>query len=270
MPICPACGSEIPEGANLCNRCEQLLNDDVSAYKVKDPATGPLYELRFRHYIEIGWQTFRQYSPGFLLFGLVVGIFSAILMKFPQIPFVRTIILTILQAGMFIVSAKLLQSQNPRFADFFAGFHYFRPLLIFGFISGFFAWLPEFLKIFSYPSYVILLSTLFSLIFSLFFLFTPLIIIDRRLGFWQAMQLSQITVQRRLLHILGFLFLFGTLISAGDLIFTCLIILFLALFKFKLPFWITGVIIFGIISTYFFCVLTAAYADIFGLQSQEY
>ena len=166
MPTCPSCGGEAPEGTGFfCEHCGQQL--DVIApgvYPVKDPSTGPFFQVNTGNYFETGWHTFWQYPLGFTSYIFIMAIVSVTFTNLLRIPLVGTAYYTFLQAGVFIVSAKLLQDQIPRFSDFFSCFHYFRPLLIFSLISSFFLWLPEFLKIFSYPHYVILSSILFNLI----------------------------------------------------------------------------------------------------------
>jgi uncharacterized membrane protein len=78
-----------------------------------------------------------------------------------------------------------------------------------------------------------------------FYLFAPLLIVERRLDFWPAMEMSRKTVQRRLVEVFAFIALLSLINLAGALL--------------------LGV---GLLITvpWTWCTLTAAYADIFGLE----
>jgi len=82
-----------------------------------------------------------------------------------------------------------------------------------------------------------------------FYLFAPMIVADRPLEFWTAMELSRKTVQKNYLGVLGFLCVLSLIVLAGLL---CLGVGLLV----AIP----------VVS----CALAAAYADIFGLRSSEY
>jgi uncharacterized membrane protein len=157
---------------------------------------------------------------------------------------------TPLYVGLCIVSAKLLQHQPCRVSDFFSGLHFFKPLMIFGLIFSLSYFILGEIGNLILPYKVLFgLISLASVTFGLVFLFTPLIVVDRRLGLWEAMELSRQTVQRRWPQILGFLCLAALIAMAGVII--------------------LGV---GLLVTVplFYCIITAAYADLFGLQSKEY
>lgn len=268
---------------------------DINELK-EDPYTGPLYEVRLGHYLKTGWQTFLQYPVGFLGFGLVLAIVAVIRMTLPNIVKLATELtlpriaffdillsatVSVLKAGIFIVSAKLLQRRTCRFTDFFAGFHYLRPLIIFCLFYFLIADIPSlcfylFKTLFPNPSYEIWekfiyyshfmfpISNLALLAFELLFLFTPLLIIDRRLGLWEAMDLSRRTVQRRCWLILGFILLVG-----GGLAIIGVVISWTVTHVFASPskFQFSGL---RVTVPFLSIIITAAYADLFGLQSQEY
>lgn len=250
MPSCTACGHEVADGANFCEHCGQPASEaEPVATEVKDPSSGPLFEVRISQYFKTGWQIFLQYPAGFIGFTLIFMMGTGFLMvlqtRLHLLGYLLTAVLSPLHVGLYIVAARLLQRQPCRIGDFFAGFHYLQPLIIFGLIYGIVGGLETVAQQLVWR----LLCSLISVGFGVLFLFTSLLIVDRRLGVWQAMDLSLHTVQRRWPQFLGFILLGALLI-------------------------VTGVIALGVgvlvTLPWFSCAITAAYADLFGLQSQEY
>ncbi len=251
MAICTTCGRDLPAGANFCEYCGQKVADEgLALYAVKDPIAGPLYEVRLSHYFRKGWETFLQYPVGFIGFSLililVMGVVIFLQQTVPVVGFLLTAVIVPLHAGLYIVSAKLLQRRPCRFADFFSGFHYYQSLMIFGLIYGVIAIIIQILQHYPLMHFLWQLAALF---FTLLYFFTPLLVIDRRLGWLPAMELCRLAVQRRPLNFLGFLILGGVILVAGAVALGVGLLVTLPL--------VSGAI-------------TAAYADLFGLQSQEY
>ena len=283
MATCTACGNEITEGADLCEHCWQAMNPEgLTTYVMKDPSTGPLFEVRIGDYIKTGWRTFLQYPAGFAGFILIILIVNiALLLMTKPIPapwfwllwYLISALYIPLSAGVYVISAKLLQRQACGFTDFFAGFHYFRPLLIFGLIYALFwggnmlvryhlLWRSPFLPV---------LFNLASLAFTLAFFFTPMLVIDRRLGLWEAMGLSRRTVQRRWPSFLGFMLLIwllslviGSAIALMAMLVSGILTFELGGFRKVMP------ICVRLIGPLLFIACIAAYADLFGLQSKKY
>lgn len=251
MDFCPNCGSVFMAGAKICSLCGQRIDATADAEpERKDPSTGRLYEVCTRKWFRQGWETFKRYPLGFFEFGVLCLLLAAGLRylgkEIPYGKFFLDALLAPLYAGIFIVCTKVQQRQFIRLSDFFSALNFYQPLIIFGFLGLLLSKIGYLL-----PESLILrlLCSLAFLIFMMFNLFTPMLIIDRRLDWIEAMELSYRTVQRRPLPFLGFL-LWGFLIAASG---------FLAL-------------VIGSIVTVpvFFGAITAAYADLFGLQSQEY
>ncbi|MCL4501679.1 MAG: hypothetical protein M1438_07455 [Deltaproteobacteria bacterium] len=148
-------------------------------------------------------------------------------------------------AGGYIVSAKLLQKQGSVFSDFFLGFQYW-PLFIFGFIMGLLDSIGYLFH--GSPVFEVVWETM-TIVINIFYIFTPIIIFDRRLRLWPAMELSRRMVQRQPSMIFIFVF-WGFLII------------------------ITGILALGVGILVALPVVsgatTAAYADLFGLQSKRY
>jgi len=283
MATCASCGNEAAEGVTFCEHCGQAIDPEgLTTYVMKDPSTGPLFEVRIGHYIKTGWHAFLQYPGGFAGFILIILIVNiALLLMTKPIPspwfwllwYLIIALYTPLSAGVYVVSAKLLQCQACGFTDFFASFHYFRPLLIFGLIYALF-WGVDLLVRYHLLWRSPLLPVLFnlaSLAFTLAFLFTPMLVIDRRLGLWEAMGLSRRTCQRRWPSFLGFmllLWLFSLVIGSAI---AMMVILVSGIFTFELGgFRKVMPICVRLIGPLLFIACIAAYADLFGLQSKEY
>ena len=275
MATCASCGNEVAEGVNFCEPCGQEKDrEGFTIYEVKDPSTGPPFEVRIGHYIKTGWHTFLQYPAGFVGFILILAIVNIVLLLIdyqigiPLLWYFLAALLEPLFAGIYVVSAKLLQRQARSFTDFFAGFHYFQPLLIFGLIGSLISMGDA---LFGHYRFLPVLFNLASLAFTLAFLFTPMLVIDRRLPLWEAMGLSRRTVQRRWLPFLGLMILIGLLSVVISLIISLMVTLVSGLFKFELAGFRTILFICGrLMGPIYFIAFTAAYADLFGLQSKEY
>ena len=232
MDQCPHCHGLLPENAETCPNCGQ-------ASKVADPLTVTARAsgrpLPLGDYIKTGWDLFKQYPGGFVGFFLIYVVISAILNRAPFLGLpVAAIISTPLMLGNFIVSAKLLQGQPVEFSDFFAAFNFFLPLVVVSVITSILVTLG------------LLLLVIPGIYLAVAFMFAATLVVDRGLDFWPAMDLSRRTVQPMWFGMFTFLLLLFLINLAGVL---CLGL---------------GLLVSAPLS---FCALTAAYADIFGLQS---
>jgi hypothetical protein len=283
MATCASCGNEAAEGVTLCEHCGQALNPEgLTTYVMKDPSTGPLFEVRIGHYIKTGWHTFLHYPGGFAGFTLITLLVNiALLFMTKPIPapwfwllwYLIIALYSPFSAGVYVVSAKLLQRQACTFSDFCAGFHYFRPLLIFGLINALF-WggdmLVRYHLFWRSPLWPFLFN-LASLAFMLAFLFTPMLVIDRRLGLWEAMGLSRRTFQRRWRSFLGFILLIWLLSWIIGSALALMAIVVSGIFPFDLGGYRTVMpACTRLIGPLLFITVIAAYADLFGLHSKEY
>ncbi len=139
-----------------------------------------------------------------------------------------------LMMGNFIVCAKLLQGRSPQFNDFFLGFRFFLPLLLTALVGGLITGIGFILLII--PGVYFLLAYIFA---------APLVV-DRRLDFWEALELSRRTVNPIWFNMFGFLLLL-LLLNLGGAVALGVGLL------------VTVPVTMG--------AITAAYADLFGLQS---
>ncbi len=134
-------------------------------------------------YLKTGWGLFKRYPGGFIGFFLVYFLIQMVLSLLPYIGGVASFaVMPALIMGNFIVSAKLLQNHTPKFSDFFLGFRFFVPLLLTGLISGVLTALG--LVALVIPGLYLMVA----------YLFAYSLVVDRRLDFWPAMELSRRTV----------------------------------------------------------------------------
>lgn len=233
MPACPGCGRPLTGTEETCPACGMPTNFVA-------PPTGPssfrsLQALPLGDYFRTGWELFKQYPGGFIGFFLVYALVLLILHTLSFLGWLLFFAVSpALIMGNFIVSAKLLQRQTPRFRDFFAGFHFFLPLLLLSLVTSILIAIGLALLIIP------------GLYLAVAYLFAACLVIDRRLDFWPAMELSRRTVTPLWFGIFTFLLLVAVINLLGGL--------FLGL----------GLLVTVPLS---YGALTAAYADLFGFQS---
>jgi hypothetical protein len=186
-------------------------------------------------YLKKGWELFKGYPGGFVGFFLL---YILIQLVFHLLPWVGTLAAFAvgppLIMGNFIVSAKLLQNHTPKFSDFFLGFRFYIPLLLTAMVGGALTGIGLLLLII--PGLYLMVSYLFA---------APLVI-DRRLDFWPALELSRRTVQPHLFTIFAFLLLLVLLNLIGAALLGLGLLVSVPLTC---------------------CAVTVAFADLFGLQS---
>lgn len=236
MPYCSECGNQLTGSELNCSACGQPTDSPPPLLEPSPPRTPE--SLPLGEYFKTGWGLFKQYPGGFVGFCLLNLLIQGLLNSLSYVGAVASIAVTSpLFMGNFIVSAKLLQGQTPEFRDFFAGFQYFLPLLLLSLIAGLFIGIGTLLLII--PGVYLAVA----------YLFASYLVVDRRLDFWPAMELSRHTVNPRWFGFLVFMLLLVLLNLAGAVL--------------------LGV---GLLVTIplSFCVVTVAYAEIFGLQSKEY
>lgn len=236
MIICPHCHQLNETGDTSCRACGKSLapsENDAVAPIAAIPV--PITDTRLGDYFKKGWELFKLYPIGFIGYFIFCIVLSVVLEWVPIIgPLVSFILVAPLSAGFFVVSAKLLKNHRPEFSDFFIGFKFFQQLAFFGVISTILILLGLVLLV--VPGIYLMVGYTFAL----------MLIVDRGLDFWTAMEASRRSVQTRWFKIFGLL-LALLLVNLGG----CLLL---------------GV---GLLITapFIHCILTVAYADIFGLHS---
>lgn len=227
MSFCPRCGGMLEENTAVCPNCGQALS-----------APGPgmaAAAVQPGKYLREGWELFKQYPGAFIGFALVFFLIQGVLGSLPKVGWLITLVSSApLHVGFYIVCAKLLQRQTPVFQDFFTGFQFFLPLLLLTVVS----------------SILIILGLVLLVLPGIFlmvcYLFASMIVIDRGLDFWPAMELSRRTVQTQWFGFFVFLLLLLLINLGGALLLGI------------------GLLVSLPVSA---CAVAAAYADIFGLRS---
>lgn len=249
MPVCPQCQQEISPGDKYCNHCGYQLpetsSDPTPAADLREASPAPSltleagdYQVKTGYYLKGGWELLKQDIPGFVGFCLLAMVIEIGLQSvgiFGQL--ISFIISTPIWVGLLIVSAKMIQQQPTQFGDFFGGFRYFIPLLLYTIVGTGLVVIGLILLVI--PGIYLIVG----------YTFSTLLIIDRRLDFWVAMESSRKNVQR---HWFG-IFVFGLvlfLLNLGGLL-------------------LLGV---GLLVTipWSMCAITVAYNDIFGLKATSY
>lgn len=186
-------------------------------------------------YLKRAWDLFKRYPGGFVGFFLVYILIQLVFHFIPWVGGVASFAVgPALIMGNFIVSAKLLQNHSPQFSDFFLGFRFFIPLLLTAMIGG------------ALTGIGLLLLIIPGIYLMVGYLFAASLVIDRRLDFWPALELSRRTVQPQWFSLFAFLLLLILLNLVGAALLGVGLLISAPL---------TG------------CAVTVAYADIFGLQS---
>lgn len=120
---------------------------------------------------------------------------------------------------------------------FFSGFHYFVPLILIAIVGG----------ILTSFGYVLLLIP--GIYLSVAYMFGGMLVLDRKLEFWQALETSRKIITKEWFSMFGFLILLVLLNFVGVLALG------------------VGVIVTSLITG---CALTAAYHDIIGIESTDF
>jgi len=216
---------------SVCPNCGQPPPNPpgVSAAAARPAAAS----LPLEKYLKTGWDLFKRFPGGFIGFSLFYFLMQAACNSVPLLGWVAGLALPALLMGNFIVSAKLLQGVKPHFGDFFLGFRFFLPLLL-AFWSA--AALIVIGMLLIVPGVYFLVSYVFA---------APLVV-DRRLTYRAALRLSRRTVKQFWSNVFIF----------------CLLLLLVNLFG---PYaYGLGLLASLPVSC---CAVTAAYADLFGWQS---
>ncbi|MGB8991889.1 MAG: hypothetical protein WCD80_07530 [Desulfobaccales bacterium] len=233
MPSCPHCGHYLTGSEAQCPACRQATYGGGPA---TDPAALRSQDLLpLGAYLKTGWEVFKQYPGGFVGFTLVNAGIHLVLHPIPLLGALASLALSpALMMGNFIVSAKLLQGQSPHFRDFFAGFYFLGPLLLLSTSSA------------ALIGIGFILLIIPGIYLAVGYLFASSLVIDRRLDFWAAMELSRHTLNPLWFGFFAFLLLLCLMNLAGALLLGLGLLI-------SVP--------------WSFCALTAAYADLFGFQS---
>ncbi len=236
MAVCPHCGQLLETESEICSACGQPLRaPGVPAGSPFFPEQVQITNIRSGDYFRAGWEVFKKFPVGFIGYFILTILITFVLKFIPIIGPITSFVLAVpLNAGYFVVSAKLLKNQVPEFADFFSGFKSFSQLALLGIVSSIIIFIGFICLII--PGIYLAVSYVFAL----------MLVLDRGLKFWPAMETSRRSVQTGWFKIFGFLLLLFLLNIVG--------ILALGV----------GLLVTAPLSH---CIIAAAYDDIFGIKS---
>jgi len=173
------------------------------------------YRVTPIEYLNQGWEIFKQNAGGFIGFLLLYVVISLILggpATFASDPeevsdaarawsnvgsLVSSVISGPLYAGFFIVAFKVLKQQATTFGDFFKGFQNdkFFQFFLASLVVGLLVILGTILLIL--PGIYLIVA----------YTFTVPFMVDRKLGFWEAMETSRKVISKRWFSFFGFVLL---------------------------------------------------------------
>ncbi|XGV94591.1 MAG: glycerophosphoryl diester phosphodiesterase membrane domain-containing protein [Leptolyngbya sp. BL-A-14] len=197
------------------------------------------YTVKIGEYIGSGWDLFKKNAVGFIGFTILVAVINIVLTKINQSAspvgtLISVLISGPLNAGFLIVAFKLLRGRATSFGDFFRGFNYYLPLFLVSLVSGVLIFIG--FVLFIIPGVYLSVAYTFAL---------PLVL-EKKMNFWDAMELSRKLISKNWFSFFGFAFVLGLINIVG------LLVLGLGLLV-TIPLSV--------------CAIAAAYADIVGLPS---
>jgi uncharacterized membrane protein len=137
-------------------------------------------------WISMGWAIFKEDIGNFILITLIAGALASV---------ANFVVAGPLLAGMFIAVKRRMLHGRTDLIDLFAGFNLFIDAFLVGILTAIFTVVGLALCIFP------------ALIVTAFYLFAYLFLVDRKLGFWEAMESSRRLVVQDLLGYILFAFL---------------------------------------------------------------
>lgn len=155
------------------------------------------YDVNVLRYLREGWELFDRYKGGFAGFSILCFVVTIALVNMRPFGTVLDLFLAApLTAGQYFVALELARDREPEFSHFFRGFDFLFALMLAGvWIIGSVMAASVFLIV---PGIYLLVG----------YAFTLLLIVDKDMYYWQAMQVSRRIVGRRW----GSIFLLGALL----------------------------------------------------------
>jgi len=149
--------------------------------------------VNVQDYIMQGWEMFRENIGEFTGFTLIIFAVSAVCSVFYSAsPLVFSAIGAALSAGYTIAAFRLSSGQPILFNDFFRGFNYFLPLFLAALATSILVTI----------GFVLLLVP--GIYLAVGYMFTNFLVIDYRMEFWQAMEMSRKIIARNWFAFFGF------------------------------------------------------------------
>ena len=201
MAKCSRCGEELETGSRFCGNCglEVEASGPAPGTSLLPSAPGGDQAPR-ESYLKTGWHLFKQYPGGFIGFTALVLLIQTGLGYLPKVGWMVLFIQYPFMFGFVTVSSRLIQGERPQFGEFFEGFRFLPTLVLLGVVSQIFIVLGLLLLV--VPGVYLMVG----------FFLAPWFVLDRRVGFWEAMQLSRRAVQPHWFELFG-LFLLIVLVN---------------------------------------------------------
>jgi uncharacterized membrane protein len=137
-------------------------------------------------WINMGWAIFKEDVGNFILITLIATALASV---------ANFVVAGPLLAGMFIAIKRRMLHGHTDLMDLFAGFNLFIDAFLIGILTAIFTFVGLVLCVFP------------ALIVTAFYLFAYVFLVDRKLGFWEAMESSRRLVVQDLLGYILFVFL---------------------------------------------------------------
>ena len=195
MAACPRCGEELEPGSLFCGNCGFKVEAPGAAPGESPPPAVPGAGKPPGGYLKAGWHLFKQYPGGFIGFTALTLLIQFGLGSLPKVGWLVIFIQYPLMFGFAAVGARLKQGQSTNFSDFFEGFRNFLTLLLLGLVTQILIILGLVLLI--VPGVYLMVG----------YILAPWFVLDRKVDFWEAMELSRRTVQHHWFHFFGLVLL---------------------------------------------------------------
>lgn len=206
------------------------------------------YEVNIGAYFSRGWEIFKQYAIGFIMFVALLAVIGIVLGLLPAplgnggaeggtgiLPFIYQFFLApVLSAGYYIVALQIARNRPGEFGDFFKGFNRYLPIFLVSLVSGLLIALGIILLVI--PGIYLVVA----------YLFNVLLVVDKNMSFWNAMETSRRLITKKWFSFLGLVAVLVLLNLLGAILLGVGLLVTLPL---------TG------------CIIVAAYEDIVGLNS---
>lgn len=175
--FCHNCGSQVDDDAQFCTHCGRALSKSVVF--PEGPAPNSIWtpptqvHASAGRWLAAGWELVTADLGNYLLISLIFFLLNGV-------PFIQGALI----AGFHIYTMKKLMRRPVGVGDIFEGFNYFIPTLIASILIG----------IFTFIGFLLLIIP--GLIVASMYKFTYLFIVDKKMGFWEAMQASHAVVRQ--------------------------------------------------------------------------
>lgn len=201
--FCQFCGSEVAPDQNFCPRCGRAQQASAPAGGAPPPFAAPTAftppaaaKARIGDWIGQGWHLVTSDLWTFVLMALVFIVLSSVVPMILQGP---------VTAGLQIACMKKLFKGRTDINDLFKGFNFFVQTLVASILIGVFVGLGS------------LLCIIPGLVLAAMYQFTFLLIVDKKMEFWPAMQASHAIIKQDYLGFTLFVVVLGLVNVLGAL-----------------------------------------------------